>query len=132
VPNQLLATVVSEDLALVAEVFVPSSAIGFIQRGQKVRLIYDAFPQQQFGAFFGEVEYVSESILLPQEVPQTFHLREATFKIRIAIERDIVALTFSDASLRPGMLLVAEIILESRSLVEWLLEPVRLRRKAAV
>lgn len=131
-PNQLLATIVSENLALVAEVFVPSSAIGFIKRGQHVRLIYDAFPQQQFGAFSGVVEYVSESILLPQEVPPTFHLREATFKIRIAIERDVVALKSGDAPLRPGMLLAAEIILESRSLIDWLLEPVLLRRKAAV
>jgi len=131
-PNQLLATVVSEDLALVAEVFVPSSAIGFIKRGQHVRLIYDAFPQQQFGAFSGVVEHVSESILLPQEVPQTFHLREATFKIRIGIERNAVELKSGDAPLRPGMLLAAEIILESRSLFEWLLEPVLLRRKAAV
>jgi len=131
-PNQLLATVVPESLSLVAEVYVPSSAIGFIERGQHVRLIYDAFPQQQFGAFAGVVDRISEFVLLPSEVPQTFFPREATFKIRIAIDRDFVAIEGGDAPLRPGMLLAAEIILESRSLLDWLLEPIRLRRSDVV
>lgn len=130
-PNQLLATVIPEQLSLAAEVYVPSSAIGFIKKGQAVRLVYDAFPQQQFGAFAGEVDHISEFILLPSEVPQTFFPREATFKIRIAIEHDSVALERGGALLRPGMLLAAEIVLETRRLVDWLLEPIQLRRKRA-
>ncbi len=130
-PNQLLATVVPENLTLAAEVYVPSSAVGFIKRGQRVRLMYDAFPARKFGAFAGKVDYVSDFILLPSEVPQTFFLREATFKIRISIERDYVALEAGSAPLKPGMLLAAEIVLESRSLVDWLFEPIRLRHKDA-
>lgn len=128
-PNQLLATVLPEELALVAEVYVPSSAVGFIEHGQNVRLMYDAFPQQQFGAFSGRVERVSDFVLLPSEVPQTFFLREATFKVHISIESDSIAMPAGSAMLRPGMLLAAEIILENRSLADWLLEPLRLRRK---
>jgi len=110
---------------------VPSSAVGFIRPGQHVRLMYDAFPQQQFGAFSGEVDRVSDFVLMPSEVPQTFFLREATFKVEIAIDTDSVAFEAGSAPLRPGMLLAAEIILESRSLVDWLLEPIRLRRRDA-
>ncbi len=130
-PNQLLATVLPENLAMVAEVFVPSSAIGFIKPGQRARLMYDAFPLQQFGTFAGKVQSVSEFILMPSEVPQTFFLREATFKVQIAIDSDSIGLESGSASLRPGMLLAAEIILESRSLLDWLLEPIRLRQRDA-
>lgn len=91
--------------------------------------MYDAFPQQQFGAFAGVVKRISDFILLPTEVPQTFFPREATFKIQIAIKSHSIALETGDAPLRPGMLLAAEIILESRRLLDWLLEPVRLRRR---
>jgi membrane fusion protein len=126
-PNQLLATVLPENLAMVAEVYVPSSAIGFIRPGQSVRLKYDAFPQQQFGTFAGEVENISDFILMPSEVPQTFFLREATFKVQISINRNSMDLEAGTLSLRPGMLLVAEIILENRRLLDWLLEPIRLR-----
>jgi len=127
-PNQLLATVLPENLTMVAEVYVPSSAVGFIRRGQRVRLMYDAFPRQQFGTFSGEVDRVSDFVLMPSEVPQTFFLREATFKVQIALETDSVAFEAGGTPLRPGMLLAAEIILESRSLLDWLLEPIRLRR----
>ena len=130
-PNQLLATVVPRNLALVAQVYVPSSAIGFIKPGQRVRLSYDAFPQQRFGAFAGVVDHISDFILLPPEVPQTFHLREATFKVRIAIDAKFVAPNAGNTRLRPGMLLAAEIVLESRSMIDWLLGPIRLRQKRA-
>jgi len=130
-PNQLLATVLPENLTMVAEVYVPSSAIGFIKPGQRARLMYDAFPLQQFGTFSGEVQRVSDFILMPSEVPQTFFLREATFKVHIAIDRDSILLESGSAPLRPGMLLAAEIILESRSLFDWLLEPIRLRTRDA-
>lgn len=130
-PNQLLATVLPENLAMVAEVYVPSSAIGFIRRGQRVRLKYDAFPQQQFGSFAGEVDHVSEFVLMPSEVPQTFFLREATFKVQISIEKDAMDLETGSLPLRPGMLLAAEIILENRRLLDWLLEPIRLRQRDA-
>ncbi|MGB5469047.1 MAG: HlyD family efflux transporter periplasmic adaptor subunit [Woeseiaceae bacterium] len=130
-PNDLLATVLPENLTLVAEVYVPSSAIGFIKPGQRVRLMYDAFPVQQFGTFEGEVQRVSDFILMPSELPQTFSLREATFKVQIAIENDSIFLESGSAPMRPGMLLAAEIILESRSLLDWLLEPIRLRQRDA-
>ena len=130
-PNQLLATVLPENMTMLAEVYVPSSAIGFIKPGQHARLMYDAFPLQQFGTFAGEVHSVSDFILMPAEVPQTFFLREATFKVQIAIQKDSILLESGGAPLRPGMLLAAEIILESRSLLDWLLEPIRLRKRDA-
>ena len=129
-PNQLLATVLPEDMTMVAEVFVPSSAVGLIREGQPVRLMYDAFPQQRFGTFAGEVTRISDFILMPTEVPQTFSLREATFKVQISIQGDSVALQTGAAPLRPGMLLAAEVILESRRLIDWLLEPFHLRQFA--
>ncbi len=131
-PNQLLATVLPEDMTMVAEVYVPSSAVGLIREGQPVRLMYDAFPQQRFGTFAGEVTRISDFILMPAEVPQTFSLREATFKVQISIHGDSVALQAGAAPLRPGMLLAAEVVLESRRLIDWLLDPFHLRQLANI
>ena len=68
---------------------------------------------------------------MPSEVPQTFFLREATFKVQISIEKDAMDLETGSLPLRPGMLLAAEIILENRRLLDWLLEPIRLRQRDA-
>ena len=130
-PQQLLITVVPADVDLAAEVFVPSRAAGFIRRGQSVRIAYDAFPQEKFGTFEGRISYISEYVLLPGEIPQTFPIREATYKIQIALTSSSIETSVGIAGLRPGMLLAADIVLDKRSFVDWLLEPLRLRRSAA-
>jgi membrane fusion protein len=129
-PQQLLMNVVPENLKLAAEIYVPSRAAGFVQAGQSVRIAYDAFPQQKFGTFDGRVDRVSDFVLLPGEIPQTFPLLEATYKVRIEISESAIPTSVGTLRLRPGMLLAAEIVLEQRDLVDWLLEPLRFRRSS--
>lgn len=129
VPNQLLVTVLPENLVLAAEVYVPSRAIASIRPGQRVRLTYDGFPIQDFGVFAGEVEQVSRVVLLPSDVPKAFAIHEPTFKVRISISNETATLDSNRTKLRPGMLLAAEIILENRRLIDWLLESLRIRRQ---
>ena len=119
-PQQLLATVMPGDSILAADVYVPSRAVGLIAPGQRVRLRFDAFPHEQFGMANGRVESVAEYVLLPSDVPSTFGLQEASYKVRIALERDYVTDAHGRYGLKPGMLLVAEIVLENRRLVDWL------------
>jgi len=129
-PRQLLMTVLPEDMDLVAEIYVPSRAAGFIRSGQEVRISYDAFPQQKFGAFEGRIARISNVIVLPGDVPRPFPMREATYTVQVEIRDKAVITRIGRAALRPGMLLAAEIVLEKRTLVDWLLEPLRLRRSS--
>ena len=48
-PAKPLMTLTPRGGALRAELYVPSRAIGFVKTGQRVRLLYDAFPYQKFG-----------------------------------------------------------------------------------
>lgn len=129
-PRQLLMTVLPEDMELVAEIYVPSKAAGFVQPGQMVRISYDAFPPQKFGTFEGRIERMSNFVVLPGETPQPFPIREATYKVQVEIHDAAIQTSIGAAPLRPGMLMAAEIVLEQRNLVDWLLEPLRLRRAA--
>ncbi len=118
--QQLLVTIVPGDATLAADVYVPSRAVGLIAPGQSVRLRFDAFPHEQFGMARGRVESVAEFVLLPPDMPSTFGLREAAYKVRIGLERDHVTDMHGSYQLKPGMLLVAEIVLENRRLIDWL------------
>ncbi len=129
-PGQLLATIVPTSLELVAEAYVPSSAVGLLQAGQRVLLSYDAFPVQQFGTFAGRVADISELIVLPAEIPPAFAMRQAAFRVRIELSNEAVALDSIRAGLRPGMTLGAEIVVETNTLMSWLLRPLRLRLAA--
>ena len=126
-PQQLLATVVPGQSSLVADVYVPSRAVGMVRPGQMVRLLYDAFPQQQFGAARGEVTSIAGFVSLPGEMPGAAGQREASYKVRVRIAEDHVQNAQGRFALRPGMALAAEIILESRSLTDWFLGPLRAR-----
>lgn len=129
-PRQLLMTVLPEDMDLAAEIYVPSRAAGFIQPGQTVRISYDAFPRQKFGTFEGRIERMSNFVVLPGETPQPFPINEATYKVQVEIHDAAVQTSIGEAALRPGMLMAAEIVLEKRNLIDWLLEPLHLRRSA--
>lgn len=124
-PQQLLATVLPHNFELAADVYIPSRAVGLVRPGQEVRLRYDAFPHQQFGMATGHIESVTGFVLLPGDVPPTFGVREAAYKARIEVQSDHVADQSGHYALRPGMLLAAEIMLESRSVADWLLAPLR-------
>lgn len=129
-PRQLLMTVLPEDMDLAAEIYVPSRAAGFIQPGQTVRISYDAFPRQKFGTFEGRIERMSNFVVLPGETPQPFPINEVTYKVQVEIHDAAVQTSIGEAALRPGMLMAAEIVLEKRNLIDWLLEPLHLRRSA--
>ena len=68
--GQLLVSVVPERSTLQAELFVPASAVGFMEEGQEVRLKYDAYPYQKFGYGIGKIEEISRSVL---DAPPLFH-----------------------------------------------------------
>lgn len=123
IPQQLLMTILPANIELTAEVYVPSRAVGFIHPGQKVRLVYDAFPRQKFGTFEGRVERISDFVLLPGDVPNTFSFQEATYRVHVTINDAQVGSRVGAAGLRPGMLLMAEMVLEKRTLIDWFLEP---------
>ena len=101
--------------------YVSSRAIGLIEPGQRVRLRYDAFPHEQFGIAGGRVASVADYVLLPGDMPDAFPMREASYKVGIRLDTDHVTAGRDRYALKPGMLLTAEIVLESRSLVDWLL-----------
>lgn len=122
-PQQLLATIVPEQSFLIADVYVPSRAVGMIRRGQDVRLLYDAFPHQQFGASGGKVESVAGFVSLPGDIPTGTGLREAAYRVRVSVDSAHVEDGQETYALRPGMALAAEIVLETRSLADWLLAP---------
>ena len=122
-PQQLLATIIPDQSHLLADVYVPSRAVGMIKRGQDVRLLYDAFPHQQFGAASGKVESVAGFVSLPADIPTGTGLHEAAYKVRISVDSGHVEHGQEHYALRPGMALAAELILETRSLADWLLAP---------
>lgn len=122
-PSRPVLTLVPEGSELRAELFVPSRAIGFVQPGQPVRLMYDAFPFQHFGAHGGVVESVSEAMLAPEEVNGPVRPAGPAYRVSVRLDRATLRAGGRDLALQPDMTLRADIVLEERSLLAWVLEP---------
>ena len=119
-----LMTIVPPDALLQAEVYVPSRAIGFITKGQKVRLLYDAFPYEIFGAAYGIVDEVSTTVYRPEEVAAAVKATEPVYKVIVHPLQANINAYGTQTPLRPGMAFTADFILEERSFLQFLLDPV--------
>lgn len=127
-PSKPLMAVVPRGSALVAELYVPSRAIAFVAEGQRVRLLYDAFPYTRFGPGFGTLAGVSSAVLRPEEVAAAVRVTEPVYRVLVALESPVMPAYGKAVPLQSGMALTADILLESRSFLDLLLDPLRAAR----
>lgn len=122
-PRQLQLSILPGGSVLQAELFVPTRAAGFVQAGQKVRILYEAFPYQNFGTYGGHVVKVSRTVLTPADISAPVELKEPAYRVSAALDRSDVDAYGDKIPLQPDMLLRADIILDRRTLMNWLLNP---------
>ena len=109
---------------LVAELFVPSRAVGLVGTGQTVELKYDAFPSQRFGRHEATVDKVSLTVLSGGEAGVAgLGISEPVFKARGRLAVQTVQADGAAVPLRAGMLLSAAIVIDRRTLADRLFEP---------
>jgi membrane fusion protein len=124
-PGLPLMSILPDGAQLGAELLVPSRAAGFVRQGQRVRLLYEAFPYQRFGSFGGTVVRVSRTILTPEQIDAPLKLAEPVYRLHVRLDRQGVRAFGEQFALQPGMTLTAHIQLERRSFIDWFLEPLR-------
>jgi membrane fusion protein len=120
-----LLTIVPENAVMRVDLFAPSRSMGFVAPGQSVRLLYDPFPYQRFGSFGGRIESISRAVIAPNEVDAALQLKEPVYRVKVAIDDQRIKAYGVEAPLQPGMTLTANIVLERRSFLDWLLAPLR-------
>jgi membrane fusion protein len=120
----LLATIVPKGSGLHAELLVPTRAIGFIAAGQEVVLRYEAFPYERYGQYRGVISGISRTVWSPGEKIGPLSVREAAYRISVKLDQQEVAALGQQFPLRAGMLANADILLEKRTILEWIFEPV--------
>jgi membrane fusion protein len=122
-PKRLQLEIVPADAVLQAELFVPTRASGFIRPGQEVRILYDAFPYQNFGTYEARITRVSRTILTAADTAAPVALTEPAYRVTAALERRDIEARGQTIPLQADMLLRADIILDRHPLVAWLVAP---------
>lgn len=115
--------IVPDGAELMAELYAPTRAVGFVEPGKETRLLYDAFPYQRFGSFGGKVDNISRIAVDPRETEIPFPFEEPVYRIKVKLDRQAIAAFGEQNPLQAGMTLQANIVLERQSFLAWLLQP---------
>ncbi|WP_027171607.1 HlyD family efflux transporter periplasmic adaptor subunit [Methylobacterium sp. 10] len=122
-----LLTLLPSEGRLQANLFVESSAIGFIDTGEAVMLRYAAFPFQRFGLYRGTVTEVTRAPLEAADLPEAAGAKakngDGIYRIIVRPDENNVIAYGESRRLEAGMRVEADIALEKRPLYRWLLDP---------
>jgi hemolysin D len=123
--GETLVTLVPLDVPIEAEVKIQAKDVGFIRKGDEVRIKFDAFPFQRHGTVKGKVRVISGDVFRrgqggerasPDE-PEVYYL------VLVTLPRVKLRAVPADFRLIPGMTLTAEIKVGTRTVISYLIYP---------
>ena len=126
-PGTALMNIVPKDEPLVAEVAIHNEDVGFVLVGQAVKLKLHAYPFQKYGMLEGTAEVLSADSLAndPQKATAQGQSPQS-YKAQIKLKRqELRSATGVLLKLTPGMLVQAEFQQGQRTVMEYLLSPVK-------
>jgi membrane fusion protein len=131
VPGRMLdasdvALVIStgESGPLRAALRIPSRRRGFVQPGQTVRLKFDAFPYVKFGTYEARIDAISETTIQSPLSPKgQKDAADADFMAWATLRGRTFDYGRQRFDILPGMLATASIVVERRTIAEWVLAP---------
>lgn len=123
--GQAVASIFPKGSTLQAQIMVPGGSVAFINRGAKVILRYAAFPYRKYGVQYGKVIDVSAAALAHDELISLHGDKgadeEGVYKLVASLDRQDIPVGNGAETLKPGMTFQADIVVERRSFIDWIL-----------
>jgi HlyD family secretion protein len=130
----LLMNIVPQGEPLQAEVQLHNEDVGFVSVGQPVKVKVAAYPFQKYGLLDGRVVLVSADAVDPKQQPAQPGQPPLNYRAVVQIDtHQLQSIATGEwLALSSGMVITAEVQQGRRSVIEYLLSPVRkLRQEAA-
>lgn len=130
-PGSVLLSIVPEDEPLVAEVLVRNDDVGFVVRGQKVKVKLAAYPFAKYGMLEGTVIHLGPDARTGSAGARTDPAAPAdaapgsVYRALVSLDSQMLRHGQEKLKLVPGMQVVAEIRQGHRTVMEYLLSPVQ-------
>ncbi|MDR5856693.1 HlyD family efflux transporter periplasmic adaptor subunit [Caballeronia sp. LZ062] len=121
-----------------AALSIPSRRRGFVREGQIVRLKFDAFPYAKFGTYEARIDSISGTTVLPaspvappgtpgapdpSEQTETAKESNGDYLAWATLRGDTFDFEGQHFKILPGMRATASIVVERRTIAEWVLAP---------
>lgn len=116
-PGDLVAKVVPLDKDVVAEVRIDPKDIGHIRKGDPAEIKLSTFDPSIFGIAKGKIDVISASTFATEE-------GEFYYKAVVKLDENHIGQGHARRMILPGMVVEANIVTGSKSLIKYLLKPV--------
>ena len=117
--NTPLGGIAPSNARAVLQVEIAEQDRAFLRVGLPVKLKFNAFPYQRYGAINGTLEYISPA------AKQSAQTKQPVYEARVTLERDHYLVADQKYPLRYGMTATAEVIVRERRLIDLALDPFR-------
>jgi hemolysin D len=130
-PAQRLMSIVPDGGNLIIEARLENRDIGFVHEGQPAKVKVETFNFTRYGILDGRVVGVSRDVVAPDDArPQTAQptnqpAAAPAYVARIALSKTSMMIDGQVEQLQPGMAVTADIRTGSRTIVDYLLSPLR-------
>lgn len=123
--GQPLMNLIPKDSDLQADLYLPTKSAGFVRVGTRALLQYQAFPYQKFGSQEATVTKMSRVAVAAGELPYppAGTATDLYYVASLAIPKTTVLAYGKEEPLQAGMGLDANLVLDTRTLIEWVFEP---------
>lgn len=125
--GQPLLTLIPKDSDLQADVYLPTKSAGFVRVGTRALLQYQAFPYQKFGSQEAKVIQMSRVAVTGSELPfpaPPGASGDLYYIASLELPKRTVFAYGKEEPLQAGMGLDANLVLDTRTLLEWVFEPI--------
>ena len=119
-----ILSIIPRNSPLEIELLLPTRSSGFVQIGNSIKIRFDAFPYQKFGLVSGSIINIDKALILPTDKVLPIKLEEAMYRVRATLAQQSITAYGKTFPLKVGMIADVDIILEKRTLLEWLLDPI--------
>ncbi|SET67674.1 HlyD family secretion protein [Thalassotalea agarivorans] len=123
-PRKPIIKLIPKDAQLIAELLVPSRSAGFIKSGMQTKLSFDAFPLQRFGFMESQLSSIDKVLYQQADEQMPVSIREPFYIVRATLAHQSLEAFGKSFQLKSGMKLQADIVLEERTVLQWLLDPI--------
>jgi hemolysin D len=127
-PAQALMIIVPDDTAVVVEANIMNKDIGFIRKGQQVRVKLEAFNFTDYGIVPGVVESISRDAIDMNQPGSQVQRKPApqslVYAARIRLNQRSIRVRGRDHVIGPGLAAQAEIKTGERRIIQYLLSPI--------
>ena len=124
-PNIPVVIIAPKGSKLEAQLLIPTRSAGFIKKGQHVHLIIDAYSFQKYGAIEGIIDDISTSSILAGQFVSPIDTKESVYRATVVLPGLEDGSRMADGlNIRSGMIASADITVESRTFVKWMMDPI--------